>query len=113
MSNRNGRVRRSSPDRLTISDADTIALSDAVHDRFVRVADEWLRSCKEQLPIPKEIDQDLLRWRTMVVRFKSGDFRNTESELMALKTIAQWTVDVNNQLRNQPDKRVKWKEGSG
>ena len=55
----------------------------------------------------------MLRWRQMAVRHRKGDFRNSDAEYESIKTIAQWTVDVNCQIRNQPAKKIVWKEELG
>lgn len=90
------------PDALKNSIADTIALCHAVQDRFLDLCHAHLRIRGEQLPIPESMDSDLLRWRTMMGRFKRGDYRNTHSEFRSLKYIAEWTVRMNQELRSQP-----------
>lgn len=43
-----------------------------------------------------------------------GDYQNTESELRATKAIAEWTHEMNRQLRNQEEdtqnKHIEWRE---
>jgi len=92
---------------------DTIALSSAVQSRFLDLCEAYLRIRGVELSPPPSLDADMLRWRTMAVRFKKGDFRNSEGELKALRTIAQWTLDENSELRNQPKVSVDWSKGNG
>lgn len=72
-----------------------------VESRFLDLCHLHLRLRGTKLEVPKELQSDMVRWRRMVVRHKSGDFRHRESEMKALKAIAQWTLQVNAQLRNQ------------
>ncbi len=83
------------------STADCIALGQAVEERFLDLCHAHLRIRGCELPIPRSLDSDVLRWRAMRIRHKRGDFRNTESEWSSTKAVAQWTLDVNSQLRNQ------------
>jgi len=94
-------MKRSSPD--------TIALGDAVEHRFLNLCQSWLRMRREELFIPSEIDSAMLLWRKMMIRHAQGVFLNTDDELQALKTVAQWTVDMNCNLRGQDHKKVEWK----
>jgi len=92
------------------SSEDTVALGDAVEHRFLSLCQSWLRIRGEVLFIPPEIDSAMLLWRKMMIRHRQGVFLNTDDELKALKTIAQWTVDMNCDLRGQDRKKVKWEE---
>lgn len=106
MSKRNGKPIHGNA--LKPSTKDTINLGIAVHERFLRVCEDWKTIRLEEIKIPFDLDPDILLWRTMMVRFKAGDFRNTRSELDATKVVAQWTVDVNAKLRGQPDVAINW-----
>lgn len=97
--------------RLQKSSADDIALSMAVQSRFVELCGAYRRIRGVDLVPPSDLDSDLFHWRTMAVRHRQGDFRNSEEELKSLRTIAQWTVDVNRELRNQPPQKIDWGEG--
>lgn len=94
--------------KLEPSKRDTIELCMAVEQRFKDLIDSHMRIKKFMLIPPSELDSDMKRWREMAVRFKSGDYRNTDGELLALRSIAQWTVDQNCLLRNQPIKKLVW-----
>jgi hypothetical protein len=93
---------------LQPSTPDTIALATAVEDRFLEICPLYFKRTAMQLVPPASLDADMLRWRTMRVRHKSGDFRNTEAELKSTQAVAQWTVDVNCQLRGQPTQQIVW-----
>lgn len=95
-------------DLLKPSTPDTIALSDAIESRFKSLCHAYARLRGMELGIPKKLDSDFLRWRTMAVRHKKGDFRNTISERQSIQTIAQWLVDTNAAIRNQPAKVIEW-----
>ena len=95
-------------DLLRPSNPDTVALCQAVEEKFLDVCSTHLQMTGVQVNIPKSMDKDMLRWRLMRVRHRSGDLRNTDSELQSLKAIAQWTVSVNCTLRNQPIKNIQW-----
>ena len=91
--------------KLEPTNPDTYALCHAVQDRFIDLCAAHERIKGTKLVPPKELDKDMLLWRTMAVRFKEGDLRNTHSELIALENVAQWTLDVNCALRNQPPQK--------
>lgn len=102
--------KRSSPaihtNRLLPSTRDTIKFGMAVEERFLILCDRYLKTRGVKLDIPPELDRDMFGWRTMRVRHMKGDFRNTEDELKSTKRVAQWTVDVNNRLCDQPVNKV-------
>ena len=91
---------------LKPSEPDTVALADAVESRFLDLCGSWQRIRGVDLPLPQILDSDLLRWREMLVRHRKGDFRNTESELKSVKVVAQWTLDMNAELRNQKPQKL-------
>lgn len=86
---------------LKPSEQDTVALAMAVDDRFLDLCEAWVRIKGVEMPVPESLNQDMLRWREMRVRHKQGDFRNTDSELKSTKAVAQWTLDMNADLRGQ------------
>jgi hypothetical protein len=85
-------------------------LGAAVETRFLDLCKSWIRIKQEEIPIPDSMSRDFFLWRQMRVRHAQGDSRNSESELKATKAIAQWTVNMNNILRNQPETVVQWKD---
>jgi len=93
---------------LSLSSMDTVELAKAVEARFIDLCEAHLRIRGSRLALPKELDQDMLRWREMRVRHKSGDYRNTHSELRSTQVIAQWTVDINRAMRNQKPQKIVW-----
>ena len=106
MSKSNGRLIHTQA--LQPSSQDTIALADAVESRFLNLCASWLRVNGVTIPIPEHLNTDLMLWRAIRVRHKRGDFRSTDDELKATKVIGQWTVDMNNLLRNQPEMKINW-----
>lgn len=89
---------------------DDIELSCAVEQRFIDVCGTYLRLKGVQLAIPKDLQADLTLWRRMVVRFKSGDMRVSFDERESLRRVAQWTLDVNCEIRNQPKQTLVWRD---
>jgi hypothetical protein len=93
---------------LRPSRQDDIALAASVEEGFIQVLGFHKQVRGYDLVPPESLNQDLLRWRQMRVRHRRGDFRNTEAELESVKTVAQWTVDWNCTLRNQPYQKLEW-----
>jgi hypothetical protein len=92
------------------STQDTIALSDAIEERFLNLCGTYFRQKGEKLQIPLTLKQDMLRWRQVVVRHRRGDFRNSQNELQSIRTFAQWTLDMNCELRCQPKRLLTWRD---
>lgn len=95
---------------LLPSNPDEICLAEKVEENYLELSAAYQRIKGELLIFPRYIDRDVMRWRQMRVRHKAGDYRHTESELKAVKAVAQWTVDVQMTIRNQPAKTVEWKD---
>lgn len=95
---------------LLPSEKDTVALGHAVQERFIEVCGLWLRTKGYEIVPPIELNQDMLLWRTMCMRHKQGDYRNTEDELRSTKRIANWTLKVKKQIVDQVFVPLEWKE---
>ena len=108
MANRRNRRAKRNMNVLHSSSVGTVQLGMAVESRFLDVLGTWKRLKGTEFVPPKELDSAMLGWRTMITRHRKGDFRNTEQELLLVHEIAQWTVDTNCELRNQPLKKVLW-----
>jgi len=80
----------------------------AIETRFLELLGSWKRIHGVELEVPQMLDSAMILWRQLIVRYKKGDFRNSLDEVMAMREIAQWTVDKNCVLRNQPLKKVQW-----
>jgi len=106
MSNRNGKVIHGS--LLKPSSPDSISLCNAVEEKFKLLCSMFFNMRGVHLIIPEYLNADMLNWRKMAVRFKRGDFRNTDGERESLINIAKWTLDVKSKLSNQPTPRVDW-----
>lgn len=92
------------------SDEDLVSLSRQVEIRFTGLFSEYLRIKKLALIVPGSLKNDLIRWRRMVVRHATGDFRHFESEKIALRSVAQWTLDTNCEMKNKPRTVIEWKD---
>jgi len=96
--------------QLVISDLDDYALAKAVEDRYLDLSHTYERINHDILLFPDSMSADLLRWREMRVRHDEGDLRHSDAEMQSVRTIAQWTLDVNNEIRNQKKNVLDWKE---
>ncbi len=94
---------------LVNSTQDNVMLGMAVQESFIELCGAYLRINKVKLIIPDYLKRAIFIWREMCVRHKSGDIRHTEDEMKAMKEIADWTVRVNQELRNQKQKPVQWR----
>jgi valyl-tRNA synthetase len=98
------------PEPLRPSDPDTIHLGRAVESRFLDLCSAYRRIKGDDLVPPQDLDGDMLNWRAMMLRHQKRDFRHTVTELRSLQMVAQWTVDVNNNIRNQaPAEPISWR----
>jgi hypothetical protein len=95
-------------DVLVPSDKSCLEGCVAVDERFRTVCARYQKIWGVDLLVPESLRSDLFRWRQMISRYNKGDFRHTEAELRSLKAIAQWTVDVNSSLCNQPTIKIDW-----
>lgn len=109
MKNRNGKPARHI-NVLHKSKQDDVALALALEDRFLRLCGDYRRIRGIELVPPQSLDNEIMRWRTMMVRFKKNDMRNTEAEIKSVQVLCQWTVDIRMELTNQPAKMVEWRE---
>jgi len=110
MSRRNGKLKQKYPDILQFSSQDDISLSLAVEQRFIDLCGSYLRVKGIRLVPPSSLDADMFRWRQMAVRYKKGDFRHTQSEMKSLRIIAEWTLQLNAELRNQTYQPIEWRD---
>jgi len=94
---------------LRPSSRDTVQLGLAIQERYENVVGSWRRIKKQPLLIPPQIAADLKLCQAMVRRHKKMDYRHSEDELKASRNLAQWTCDVNCELRNQPKTKIQWK----
>lgn len=98
-------------DKLLPSTRDDIALVDALNTRWQELCNDWLRLMGEPIHAPHELKLEHRRALRMYRRHRSGDYRHTVSELKSVQTCCQWTVDMKNIMRNQPDEVIEWKDG--
>ena len=110
MTKRNGRPKTIHSNRLLLSLKGDITLSLEVEKRFITVCELYFRIKGEQIVPPKDMNLDMLRWREMSCRHKRLDFRHTSAEMASLRAVAEWTLRVNAELRNQEYKPVDWRD---
>ena len=105
----NGRA-SNAPDRLQPASRDSITLALALESRFVELCGTYFRIKGSPLTIPDNLKQDALRWREFMARVAKGDRRIKRSELLGIRSMCQWTLNLNQQLRNQPTTLLQWKD---
>jgi hypothetical protein len=106
MSKSNG---RSDPDLLLHSGPDCVMLARTVCVKVQELIQFHRAACGMDPVAPVELKQDFVRWRTLLDRHNAGDRRHTMSELKATRAVAQWAVDMNMAIRNQPPKTIEWR----
>jgi len=99
------------PDRLVDSDADMINLCAVVVNNYNRLLGTYKRLSGTDLMIPSDMLSVQKLVTKLMQRYERGDFRNSDSEKSALRNFAQWTVDVNAELRGQEVvTQIQWKD---
>lgn len=97
--------------RLISSKQDDTLLAYTVEEKYLILCKNHLTVTGERLIPPVSMNNDIMRWRQMRVRHKQGDLRHTEAEMKSVRTIAQWTVDVNHTLCKQAKiPNIEWGE---
>lgn len=107
--NGNGQPQYPSIENLVPSDNDLVQLGLSVEQRFLELTESYIRIKGIRLVIPTSLQPDAMRWRRMVMRHRNGDYRNTPSELKATRAFAQWTLDINCEMRGQVKQQIVWK----
>jgi hypothetical protein len=97
-------------DLLHPSDPDTISLAMAVQMRYHDLLEAYLRIRGVTLTCPGHLKDDARRLSLMMERWNLGNFQNTRSELLSMRAFAQWTHDVNCEIRNQKKTMIEWKD---
>jgi hypothetical protein len=93
---------------LVESSRDDVLLGEALQSRLVSLRDNWLKFMGEFLDIPPYFVPDFNKFKKMRSRHSRGDFRHNEGEKKATRILAQWSVDRNCILRNQPLIKIEW-----
>ena len=97
-------------DIMLPSDHDAVELGKAVEERFLTVCELHERKYDTPINLPNDLDSDLLLWRRMRVRHNQGDYRNSRAELKATRSVAQWVMDTNCELRGQAKQTLQWRD---
>lgn len=80
-----------------------VEMAFAIQERYNTLMADWLKSKGTVLVCPQSLKSAVLGWKSMLMRFVSGDFRCSDDECLGMCEFAQWTVTQNCILRNQPD----------
>ncbi len=100
---------RNGSDTLQNSTKDTVALTDAVADRYEDLA-RFSNRVEGAFSIPNSLRPDFAQFKKVLMRHRAGDFRNSNSELKSIRSFAQWLVNENARLRNQKPKKIEWSD---
>ena len=95
---------------LELSTPDDITLTYEVSKRLLDLADAHLRIRGVELAIPIDMQLDFVRFQQVKQRHINQDYRHMDAEMRSVKAMAQWSLDVNCALRNQPRKQLTWKD---
>jgi hypothetical protein len=94
---------------LTVpSSPDTVSLGEAVEERFLNLCSDWYRIKHVELEVPKDLDKDFFLWRTMRVRHKQVDYRNTSDEVLSTRRIADWLLQKKCELVGKLYVPLEW-----
>jgi len=96
-------------DFLRLSDVDTVTFNEELKARFIQLTKDYLKARKVPLNIPKDLDSDMLLWRTLAARHAKGDRRHTLDETKAMQRVAEWTLRVKGALTGQELPIPEWR----
>lgn len=83
------------------SDPDMIALCAAVVTDYNKLVQMYERIKGEPLLISSEMERMVQRVMVLTARYEKDDFRHNESEKLAIRSLAEWNLTVNHDLRGQ------------
>ena len=91
------------------SDPDTeIAMCAAVGEKWLDLSRDMERKTGGAVEIPVDMAEDIDRFMALRLRHDKGDFRHTEPEKMSMRAVAQWILDMNQDLVGMPRKQLAW-----
>ena len=93
---------------LQNSSADDVMLCHEFMSRLVSLKNDYARIRGVDLQFPDDLKTAFYKVRSLSMRHRSGDHRHTQGELNALRTLCQWSLDVNCEIRNQPKQKLQW-----
>ena len=96
------------PNRLIPSDPDMVSLCAAVATNYNKLVQSYERIKHEPLLISNDMESTVQRVMVLVARYEQDDFRHCESDKKALRALAQWTINVNCDIRNQEPRILSW-----
>ncbi|MCK5615526.1 hypothetical protein KAR91_77395 [Candidatus Pacearchaeota archaeon] len=92
--------------KLNPSPHEALKMGADVERIYISLANDYRRTKNEDFVPPQELNEDMLRWRTMVVRHNNGDYRCTEAELLAMEAVAEWLYNEKCALCGQEPKKI-------
>ncbi len=93
---------------LKPSRKDDTLLCIALDTRYRELCQMYGKVKGEMLVPPSHFSVDMVNWRQMFVRQTQGDYRRTDDELKSVQRIAQWTLDLKNELCGQERVVLEW-----
>lgn len=89
-------------DNLQKASPDHVELTRRVKENIQELCFLQKRVRGTDLKFPLGLTQDVMRFTAITDRFWKGDFRYRQSEIDAVKALAEWSLILNAELRNQP-----------
>ena len=88
--------------QLHNSSPDQIAIVYELNQRLIELDGTLLRVRGSGLFVAPSLEKDFERFEEVKFRHQKNDFRHSAAEMQSVATIAQWSLDINSELRNQP-----------
>ena len=95
---------------LLNSKKDDIRLVDAIAERARTLVSLHLRVKGVALHPPGDLLKDFSLFNEVMDRYRGKDYRHTDDEMRSIRRIAQWTLDLNAELRNQEKTVMEWRD---
>ena len=91
--------------------ADDLSLIHELSKRLLDLHDLYQRVHGVECMIPKDMENDFKRFNALKHRcYVLNDCRISESETKAVRTIAQWSLDVKKSICGQPRQVLQWRD---
>lgn len=84
------------------ADPDDITLVHAIRDKLDELRQSHVYYRGTDLIVPKDLQTDYQRFLQLHERFCNADYRISQAEYMSMQMVANWSVSIFRQLRNQP-----------
>lgn len=99
MTKSNGKFRHANI--MQKSDEHDVEFVIAVEERFLRLCKMYEKVFQKKLIFPAELMNDVLSWRSLRKRYEAGDWRHTAKEMASVKSVAEWTIVVKDEVQTK------------